>query len=128
VNILEQFPSKFIKAADLNGKDWTLTIDRVEVEIVGPPDDQEEKPILHFQGAKRGLLLNKTNALTLAALYGPETDHWTGKQITLYPAKVQAFGGIVDAVRIRDRAPASTEQVEKKGEAEPANDQKVLFK
>lgn len=69
------FPSKYLKAADLQGKDVTLTIEEVSVEDVGGQGDaSDSKPVLFFQGKEKGLVLNKTNANTISGMYGPETD------------------------------------------------------
>jgi hypothetical protein len=112
------FPSKYIKAVDLNDTDWTLTMDRVELEKVGEPGEEEEKPALYFRKTKKPLLLNKTNALTIAALHGPDTDGWAGKKITLFATKVQAFGAIHDAVRIRDTIPPEPKKQSGNGQTE----------
>ena len=37
--------------------------------------------------------------------YDPETDQWTGSRITLYPAKVRAFGATVDCIRVKPEIP-----------------------
>ena len=49
--------------------------------------------------------MNKTNAMTIASLYGNEITAWMGKRITLYSARVTAFGRTTDAVRVRPHAP-----------------------
>lgn len=105
MNINKLFPSRFIKADDLGGKHIALTIARVVLEKVHGESGEEDKPIVYFKEAKKGLLINKTNAFTIGGLYGPETDNWTGKRITLYSTKVKAFGQTTDAVRIEDRIP-----------------------
>ena len=48
------------------------------------------------------LVANVTNARSIAKQYGPETDDWTGKQITLYRTQCMAFGEMVDCIRIRE--------------------------
>jgi hypothetical protein len=44
-------------------------------------------------------------ARAIAELYGPETDSWTGKYVTLYADLVKAFGE--DHLAIRVKAPAA---------------------
>jgi hypothetical protein len=44
--------------------------------------------------------------MIIADLYGPETDQWTGKKITLYATNVKAFGKKEDAIRIRTAIPS----------------------
>ena len=60
-----------------------------------------DKPILHFEGKDRGLVLNKTNARAIARRHGPTMDEWIGKEIQIYQARVDAFGERdVPAVRV----------------------------
>jgi hypothetical protein len=64
------------------------------------------------------LILNKTNAARIAALYGGETDDWTGQRISLYTESVKAFGATHNAVRVDERKPAPA----KNGKAAPVED------
>lgn len=99
------FPGQYIKASDLDGRRVQVVIDRVEVEDIGG----ETKPILHFKGKTRGLVLNKTNAFSIAGIVGTdETDEWAGHSVVLYPSKTDFQGKRVDCIRIDppDRAQA----------------------
>src|SRR5690606_30577904 len=113
MDINAAFPSKYVKAADLQGQDVTVTIESFGIEDV---DDGEMKPVLRFAGMGRGLVLNRTNANSLEALYGPETDHWVGRSITLYPTTTQFGAKMVACIRIRETssiasaAPQATQQ------------------
>lgn len=93
------FPSKYLKASDLNDKPWVLTMDRLEIEGVGASKDQ--RPIVYFLKTEKGLVLNKTNSNIIARLYGEETDQWMGNQIELYPTMVDFQGDQVEAIRVR---------------------------
>jgi arabinogalactan endo-1,4-beta-galactosidase len=97
MNINDQFPSKYLKASDLQGRNVTVKMARVEHEKIG----DDEKPILYFQGKERGVVLNKTNANNIAAIYGYETDDWYGKEITLVEAMVDFQGKSVPAIRMK---------------------------
>jgi len=99
MNINDAFPSKFIKAADLNRQDQTVTIDRIELDQIG--EDQETLPVLYFRDRKRGLVLNKTNTWTIGDLHGPEMDNWPGKDITLFPTQTDFGGKQVPCIRVR---------------------------
>lgn len=99
MNINQWFPSKYLKAADLGGREFVLTIARVVVENVGQPP--EKKPVVYFNKAEKGLILNRTNAMTIAGAYTPETDNWSGKVVTLYSTRVKAFGSMHDVIRVR---------------------------
>ena len=58
MDINAAFPGEFLKAADLQGRQAAVVIDRVEMQKVG----DDHKPVAYFQGKDRGLVLNKTNA------------------------------------------------------------------
>ena len=100
MKIGQAFPSDYLKAADLNGKAVRVTIESVSTEKLG----DDTKPILHFLGKDKGLVLNKTNANRIVEATGSdETDHWEGWGITLYACKVDFQGKRVDAIRVDDR-------------------------
>lgn len=115
----------FLKAADLNGKDVVLTIDKVQreaatnrqgkqaavviyfVEVkpkaVEMPDAITGKPDSVMQEAKK-LWCNITNGRTIAKLHGKNIDEWHGKKITLYPTTTRGTGGtVVDCIRVREK-------------------------
>lgn len=107
MNVYDLFPTRFVAAADLNGKSFTLTIRSVTLEDMQSHDQKTvTKPCLWFSNATKGMVLNKTNTMIIADLYGPETDAWTGKRITIYATKVRAFGKLEEAVRVREEVPA----------------------
>lgn len=108
MNIQEAFPSKYIKAADLNDQNVRVIMERVEMEDIG---DDGDKPVLYFRGKEKGMVLNKTNSNNIAMVYGDETDDWLGREIILYPTMVDYQGRSVPAIRVRppqakDRQPA----------------------
>ena len=99
-NINDVFPSKFLKAHDLQGRATTATITRVEFEVMGRT--RETLPVVYFRGKQKGLKLNKTNATIIATLAGSaQTEDWVGIAVTLY-ATVADFGGqSYQVVRVR---------------------------
>lgn len=108
MNINDAFPSKYLKASDLQGGQPTVTISHLTVEEVG---DNEKKPVVHFVGKEKGIVLNKTNATNIGDAYGPDTDDWTGKRVTLFATWVDFQGRSVEAIRVRpaaNSAPATT--------------------
>lgn len=107
MKISKVFPSKYVAAADLNGKTVPLTIARVTMEEMITHDNKKvNKPVVWFEKATKGLVLNLTNAKIIATLYGDETDDWTGERISIYPTRVKAFGVMQDAIRVREEVPA----------------------
>ena len=82
----EAFPSNFLKADDLNGKQCTMTIESAEVEEIGQGNEKASKLVLAFRGAEKKLVCNVTNAKTIAKVLGTdETDDWIGKEIRITP-------------------------------------------
>ena len=96
VNINEAFPSDYLKAADLQNRRIKLVIESVRLEVVG----EKEKPVVYFKHKDKGLVLNKTNAGTLQAMYGPETDDWIDQKCVLFPSQVMYEGKMVPAIRV----------------------------
>ena len=120
MQISQAFPSNYLKAADLQGRNVTIKIDRVETEKIG----QDSKLVLYFQGKEKGMVLNKTNANNIAHLYGEETDDWKGGEITLFEAMVDYQGKTVPAIRVRapQRKPAQVQTAPQR--MKPADDQR----
>lgn len=100
MRISESFESKYLRASDLQGRRVTVSISHVTVENVGTEDKPENKPVVFFVGKEKGLVLNKTNAGQISAMYGDETDGWVEKNIELFTQKVSFSGQMVDAIRI----------------------------
>lgn len=101
MNINQAFPSKYLSAPDLQGRDVTVTVSHIVNEKVG----DDVKPILYFQGKEKGVVLNKTNAMTICGMYGPETDGWSGRQVTLITVWTDFQGKPVQAIRIKPTFP-----------------------
>lgn len=101
----DAFPSKYLKAADLNGARVRVTIDRVVFEEIGQGEDKDRKPVLYFKGKEKGVVMNKTNATNIALMYGDEMDDWAGVSVELFPAMVDFQGRSVEAIRIRPIRP-----------------------
>ncbi len=88
------------------GKDLTVTIKSVTKQVVRGPDGKQEECIVAVLEGQKPMILNRTNCKMISKLYGtPYIEEWAGKKITLYAAKVRAFGEQVDALRIRDKVP-----------------------
>lgn len=101
----DMFPSKWLSAADLPDDGVVVQIIGIDQERVGQGQDAEDKWILSFKGAKKGLVLNKVNTNIIAKLYGDDTDEWEGKLIHLYPTETEYQGKMVDCIRVRTKAP-----------------------
>lgn len=94
----DAFPSKYISAADLQGKEATVKITHVSTDEIGG----KQKFICFFAGKQKGLVLNKTNWNNIVKITGFEdSDDWTGAQVTLYETMVDFQGESVPAVRVK---------------------------
>lgn len=102
------FPSKYLKADDLQGKDVVVKIAKVTMEeFDSDRGGNESKLIIAFAGKDKTLVCNKTNAKTIAKVLGSdETDDWIGKCITIGPREVEFQGEQVWAIRVSLKAPA----------------------
>lgn len=101
----EAYPSKFLAAEDLAGRPANVTIVSAEVKDIGQGADKDRKIVLGFSGKSKMLVCNKTNAKTIAKLYGDETDDWIGKMITIAPREVEFQGDMVWAIRVSLQKP-----------------------
>ena len=101
--IADFYPSKYLSADDLAGKDHTLTISRVDSDdFTDNLGHEVRKPVLYFEGAQKGFVLNKTNAQQIAQSVGTNTlEEWIGKKITIGSTWVDAFGKQTLAIRVR---------------------------
>ncbi len=97
VDVNEVFGGETLKAADLQGKEYTLTMQQVEAKNF----DKGSKLVIRFTGAKKVLIANRTNAKRIAMLYGNNTDMWVGRQITLYSEMVDFKGEPTWAIRVK---------------------------
>ena len=98
------FPSKYLRAADLDGREPIVTINRVVLETLG--DDR--KPVAYFDGKDKGLVLNKTNWNAIEDISGEDDcDNWKGVKVKLITAKVEFQGKRVAAIRIDEAAQTS---------------------
>lgn len=101
----EAFPTKYLSKDDITAP-TVGTIARVVNETLGQGEDQEIKPVMYFSaGIPKPMVLNNTNWMNVEAVYGDESDNWTGKPIEVWVDPSVAFGGKrIGGLRLR--APA----------------------
>ena len=94
-------PSEYIRAADIieAGGKVTLAIKRVEAnaELTCQGGVKDHKPVMHFDGTPKKLVLNKTNTRRIMEWHGASVKEWKGKKITLITEK---WRGAEEAVRV----------------------------
>lgn len=110
MKLSDMFPRKYANGADFGGRAVTVTIARVNGELMHAPGSPETtKYVLYTQEGKKGIVLSRTLAGQIAAALGSDdTDDWSGKRITLYPEPVNVAG--VARVAIRAAPAPSTEK------------------
>ncbi len=98
-NIDDLYPSKYLKASDLQGNEHEVTIDGV---ITEPMNDGAVKAVVYFVGKKKGLVLNVTNKESIKLAYGIDFENdWPGKELVLFEAMASMNGRPVPAIRVR---------------------------
>lgn len=99
--INDMFPSNYLKAADIDD-DVVVTILEIKEEEIG----DDAKHVVYFNELEKGLVLNKTNAESIATTTGSDdTDNWPGQKITLFATTVSFQGKPVEAIRVKLRKP-----------------------
>jgi len=93
--------SKYIKSDEIAGREVTLTISHVQMEMIGMAEDQESKPVLYFFSQNKGLVLNKTNRYLLKEALGDETENWANRKVILYVENTLFKGKPTKGLRIR---------------------------
>lgn len=133
------FPTNYVKACDLHGKDITVAVDHLEHEVLQMQGaNKERKVVIYLRAVRKDgsigdllgkrLVVNKTNAKLIAAVVGdPDLSKWSGAKFTLYPTKCRgADGSQVECVRVRARVNATAtemhEDMSKAPDPEPARE------
>jgi len=92
--------SKYLKAADLQGKSIRVRISGVElVEFEDDDGNKTTKPAISLAGKQKKVVANPTTVMELGEAYGFESDGWIGKEIGLSTKHYKSLGvdGIVIA-------------------------------
>jgi hypothetical protein len=97
MELSEIFPSRFLKASDLQGKEHRVKIESAKPERLG----DQNKLILTFVNRTKQMVCNKTNGNTIAEALGSNTDNWVGGEIILFAATVSGPNGLVQGIRCR---------------------------
>lgn len=87
-------------------KELTVTITKVAREQITGADGKKEECTVCYLHGQKPMILNSTNQKVMQKLFdSPYIEDWAGKKMTLYVARVKAFGDTVDALRVRPTAP-----------------------
>jgi len=100
----DAWPSRYLTAADVEGKAFTATIASVEFEKM---QDGTEKPVAFFEKLQKGVVLNKTKGKFLASLSKSlKFSDWVGLEVQVR-AGVTSFKGDEVACIKFERPPAA---------------------
>jgi len=113
--VSEGFPRKYVNAKEIGPRVLRLTIERVIVEQVL----RDRRWVIYFVGAKKGLILNRTNAEYLARELGDDSDTWLGRAVDLFTEQVDYEGEIVDGIRVALPKPPARDGSESEHEEIP---------
>lgn len=106
------FHKEFLGAHDLEeGEDLKAVINHVEVrKIKGPDGREEERNIAIFKGDVKPMILNVGACQKIQKFTKSKyIDDWKDVAVQIYVQdNVKAFGGLVDALRLRDQQPRMT--------------------
>ena len=101
------FDREYIGAWDVAGKDVTLTIASVtETQLIAQGNKKSKRPVLRFEKAEKGMVMNKTNCRIVAEMYGTDVVNWIGKRITLYATTTSMGRETVECIRVRTKVGA----------------------
>jgi hypothetical protein len=122
------FDRTYLRWYDLMGKPALVKIlgTEAQVEMTLPGGAKAKKPVLHYELVKgeipiipkdrntpahcKALVLNTTNANSIAELHGRKPSEWIGKEIVLFPDRIEMYDKearqkvVRDCIRIRGRA------------------------
>jgi hypothetical protein len=86
------YGSRFLNAVDLKAP-FTGTVERVDEELFTRPNEpSRRRAVIWFRGAKKGVVVNATNARMMAEAYGKPFAGWVGQRVELRTEPV-VFGG-----------------------------------
>jgi len=90
--------------ADGQYREFTLVISAVTMDELQLPgrSEHQSKVVLAFDGAKKRLVLNKTNSAAIKSHHGKHVKDWIGKSVTVFYNPAVKFGRkTVGGVRIK---------------------------
>lgn len=96
------------------GKDLTVIIDSVKLEMVTGDGGKKEECMVAYIKGNKPLILNRTNSRMIQKLYNtPYVEEWSGKAITLFASTTRVAGETVECLRIRPNIPVPSVDVKK---------------
>lgn len=96
------FTGKYLASPDIGASEPTVMIERVVIESVeDEKKGKRDRLILYAHGAKKGMLLNRTNCILIAAMFQTNKPReWVGHHVTIAARDVQMGPDMVKGLRI----------------------------
>jgi len=88
----ELYDGAFLKAGDLKGKKWTLTIKSVDIYELEGAKGKQKRGVIEFEKTPKLIAINKINGLCLKAMFGRQVQGWVGRRVTIFPDVVKEAG------------------------------------
>jgi hypothetical protein len=103
VTMSDAFPSRYLKASDLEDGTAVATIKLAELEqIKGFDGKPAGKVVVYFARTHKPLILNRTNYESISDIAGSdETADWVGTKIELFVIPVTFNNKTTDGIRVR---------------------------
>ena len=124
MNVNDIYPSKYLKAADLGNARITVQVGGLSMESVG--ENEPDKPVLHFHGKDKGMVLNKTNLTLCAAVWGPETTTWAGMWLEVFTEPKMYKGEMVQGLSVSPKLPNSASAAAEDNNQKPQHDNQPI--
>jgi len=113
------YPTKYVKAADLKGRDVTVIIERATWEnLVMAGGKRDRKAAIHMRSVggkplEKMWIVGKTVLKQIAkALNERDIGKWSGGRVTMYPTTCRGGGGEeMECIRVRVRTNAAAVDV-----------------
>lgn len=102
-------PGKYLGAWHLpTDRDAVVVIESCAGGVLEQGQRKTRKPIVKLRGKTLLLALNKTNAKTIANMYGVDVTKWAGQSIALYVGETRdpESGGKCACIRVRPTKPS----------------------
>lgn len=106
----EMFQYLVAEMLPTDGRTISMTIKNVDEEKVSSARGDQVKVAITFNERPKRLLLNKTNARTLAKALGLETNDWRGATVTLGVEQIKVGRETVPSIRVKAATPAQRPQ------------------
>jgi hypothetical protein len=82
---VDEIYARYLTAAEVGSNTIRMKIGGVEpVDLRQQDGSTRKKLVLYFNGQDRPMVLNRTNAGTLAAAFGKNTDGWVDQRVEVF--------------------------------------------